>query len=394
LILLERNSSMNMNKHPAVTIGLVCGSAVAIALAGCATYDRSSTYSDAPEQGFSAYVEIRTEGDFYEPLSPYGRWEVVGSYGRCWIPDRVGADWGPYEDGYWRLTDDGWYWESTEPWGWATYHYGRWDSDPRYGWFWVPQTRWGPAWVSWRHGGGYTGWAPMGPTGRAAERHDRRGSHDGAYVFVEDRQFLEPVRHQTVVVNTTVINRAVIDERPSTAAIERASGRKVQATPARDLRRNAEAAIKTKHVQPEAPEARRAQPPNRLETGRVETKGEARRGEKAAPPQVAPRPAPVKQEAAQAAPKHSAKPVAGSPTRPVELRASEKKAIQSPPVTEKPRAEAKHAVRTKTKPAAEAAPAPVVTSPPPKTEEPEQRKKKGADGTEERENHDDGNRGR
>jgi len=31
-------------------------------------------------------VEIRAESDFYEPLSPYGRWEVVGSYGRCWRP--------------------------------------------------------------------------------------------------------------------------------------------------------------------------------------------------------------------------------------------------------------------------------------------------------------------
>ena len=39
-------------------------------------------------------LEIRSESDFYEPLTPYGRWEVVGSYGRCWIPgrvDRIGA---------------------------------------------------------------------------------------------------------------------------------------------------------------------------------------------------------------------------------------------------------------------------------------------------------------
>src|SRR4051794_40014760 len=38
-------------------------------------------------------VEIRSENDFYQPLSTYGRWEVVGSYGRCWIPGRVEADW-------------------------------------------------------------------------------------------------------------------------------------------------------------------------------------------------------------------------------------------------------------------------------------------------------------
>src|SRR5438874_2587705 len=29
---------------------------------------------------------IRTASDFYEPLSPYGRWVVVERYGRCWIP--------------------------------------------------------------------------------------------------------------------------------------------------------------------------------------------------------------------------------------------------------------------------------------------------------------------
>ena len=43
----------------------------------------------------SAEVVIRTQNDFYEPLSPYGRWEVVGAYGRCWIPGRVDRDWRP-----------------------------------------------------------------------------------------------------------------------------------------------------------------------------------------------------------------------------------------------------------------------------------------------------------
>src|SRR5689334_1481065 len=55
-------------------------------------------------------VVIRTEDDFYEPLSHYGRWEVVGSYGRCWIPSRVDPDWRPYCNGNWERTDAGWYW--------------------------------------------------------------------------------------------------------------------------------------------------------------------------------------------------------------------------------------------------------------------------------------------
>ena len=31
------------------------------------------------------------------------------------------------------------------------------------GWCWVPGYTWGPAWVSWRYGDGYCGWAPLPP---------------------------------------------------------------------------------------------------------------------------------------------------------------------------------------------------------------------------------------
>src|SRR5438034_6737467 len=82
-------------------------------------------------------VGIRTEADFYEPLSPYGRWEVIVPYGRCWIPSRLDAPWRPYCNGHWERTELGWYWASEEPWAWATYHYGRWDFSPQLGWYWV-----------------------------------------------------------------------------------------------------------------------------------------------------------------------------------------------------------------------------------------------------------------
>ena len=230
----------------AMKAGFVLCGAVVVAWTGCTTY-----VGQPPEGGAydASYAEIRVESDFYEPLSPYGRWEVVGSYGRCWIPSGVGADWSPYSNGYWQSTDAGWYWASDEPWGWATYHYGRWDSSPQYGWYWVPQTQWAPAWVSWREGGGYVGWAPLGPSGRGAVDVRRRGAAQGGYVFVEERRFLDHARPAGIV-NDTVINKAVSNEAPGTAVIEKASGRKMQAIPVRQLRSQEEAKVVLKRPAP------------------------------------------------------------------------------------------------------------------------------------------------
>src|SRR5258708_28369569 len=86
---------------------------------------------------FSAGIQISGPADFYQPLTPYGEWVSVGSYGRCWHP-RVAAGWRPYTTGHWEWTDVGWYWVSDEPWSWACYHYGSWVSDPNYAWVWVP----------------------------------------------------------------------------------------------------------------------------------------------------------------------------------------------------------------------------------------------------------------
>jgi hypothetical protein len=211
-------------------------------------------------------VEIRAESDFYEPLTPYGRWEVVGSYGRCWIPGRVEADWRPYSEGYWQRTDDGWYWVSDEPWAWATYHYGRWNFTDQYGWYWVPQTQWAPAWVSWHSGGGYIGWAPLYPPGVVV-------ISPRAYVFVEERHFMEPVRRSTVVVNnTTIINQTVIHEAPATAAIEKASGRKVPAVAVRELRQKEEAPVVARQRTLAVTSEKTVQTPVRSEAGPGEKK--------------------------------------------------------------------------------------------------------------------------
>jgi hypothetical protein len=232
------------------------GLALCAAVAGCTSYGQPSVSADV-NVGVPS-VEIRAESDFYEPLTPYGRWEVVGSYGRCWIPARVEPDWQPYREGYWQRTDAGWYWVSDEPWAWATYHYGRWDLSPEYGWYWMPQTQWAPAWVSWHSGGGYIGWAPLYPSARFAGggslEIDVKVISPRAYVFVEERRFLEPVSRSTVVINNTtiinktvnitntkIVNNTVINEGPAMAVVEKASGRKVQAVPVQELRLKQEA---------------------------------------------------------------------------------------------------------------------------------------------------------
>lgn len=100
---------------------------------------------------------------FYQELSPYGQWTPHPEFGYIWQPYQVGPEWKPYTDGRWEWSDQGWLWISYEPWGWATYHYGRWVFDDYQGWIWIPGTTWAPAWVSWQQSPEYIGWSPLPP---------------------------------------------------------------------------------------------------------------------------------------------------------------------------------------------------------------------------------------
>ena len=66
-------------------------------------------------------------GMFYDSLSSYGSWFDTPDYGYVWQPVVVrDRTWRPYTRGRWVCSDHGWTWISDEPFGWATYHYGRW----------------------------------------------------------------------------------------------------------------------------------------------------------------------------------------------------------------------------------------------------------------------------
>jgi hypothetical protein len=146
---------------------------------------------------------------FHQRLSPYGRWDTHASYGEVWRP-RVAAGWRPYTTGHWVYTDYGWTWAADESWGWAPFHYGRWYQDASLGWGWVPGNVWAPAWVDWRNGGGYVGWAALPPeAGFSAGVGVSFGGFDlnaaivpSFYCFVPERSILEP-RLGTFLVSPT-----------------------------------------------------------------------------------------------------------------------------------------------------------------------------------------------
>jgi hypothetical protein len=94
-------------------------------------------------------------------LSRYGSWIDDGGT-QYWHPNGVSSDWRPYWHGDWQYTPTGYSWVSSEPWGWATYHYGTWDYRDSYGWCWRPGYVYSPAWVYWYWGPSHVGWCPVG----------------------------------------------------------------------------------------------------------------------------------------------------------------------------------------------------------------------------------------
>ncbi len=119
--------------------------------------------------GLSASADANTNyakrvgGYFYTSLAPYGTWIEIGFGTPVWRPTMMKRNWSPYYQGQWVYTNYGWYWDSYEPFGHVVYHYGRWYYDDYYGWIWIPDNEWAPAWVDWRYDDDYIGWAPLSP---------------------------------------------------------------------------------------------------------------------------------------------------------------------------------------------------------------------------------------
>jgi hypothetical protein len=222
---------------------------------------------------------------FHDRLAAYGDWVYSDRWGEVWIPERVPADFHPYQsDGYWADTDEyGWTWVSDYEWGDIPFHYGRWINDPDDGWLWIPGYVWSPGWVIWRSNGQYTGWMPMPPDddflragtsvsiglGAFSINYDDTSSYYGYsrwygrgydenrfasnWVFVDTRHMPDHdyrpyvasrgnvaniIRNTRNVTNYTVVNNYYVNKSVDTQQVQRASGRPVAPVPARSVFKN------------------------------------------------------------------------------------------------------------------------------------------------------------
>lgn len=189
-----------------------------ILLASCSAsrnYAQGQGYNDYESPGDGGAV---TYQQFYDGLSPYGQWINNSQYGYVWSPYERGFR--PYStNGRWVYSTMGWTWVSNYSWGWAPFHYGRWMYDNFYGWVWVPGYEWAPAWVAWRGGGGYYGWAPLGPGMNINISFGAIPVNNWCFVpnryinnYRMDRYYVRPVNNVTIINNTTIINNNYYDK--------------------------------------------------------------------------------------------------------------------------------------------------------------------------------------
>lgn len=211
---------------------------------------RTGYYSSGQQSRDLYYADYSA---FYNDLSPFGHWIEYPAFGYVWIPE-AGRDFFPYvTDGRWMLTEFGWTWVSDYEWGWAPFHYGRWDYDDYYGWFWVPDDQWGPAWVIWRRANGYFGWAPLRPgTSPSAglSGSTRRDVERWSFVREKDfgrsdlqRRYINRRNNDEIFRNSTIINNSYIDTRrnavyisgPRPEDVRRITGRRLAAVEINDM---------------------------------------------------------------------------------------------------------------------------------------------------------------
>ncbi len=272
-------------------VGLVI---MAILLAGCiyyVPYDRRGAPTPRPPapQPYEPGFESLNSSYFYDYLDPYGIWVRYSPYGYVWVPRDVGSRWRPYSRGHWIWTDYGWNWVSAERWGWLVFHYGRWGWARGLGWYWVPDTLWGPSWVIWRAGDLYLGWTPIPPgidlrPGVGYGRWNNVRVPGDHWIFVRASNFFDrsldrwilPFERNVTIINMTVLhadikfrgNRAV-NEGLSFETARRVTNRTVDRYELKDAKRAEDSRIEGREAviyRPEVSKTESARPKSYLES--------------------------------------------------------------------------------------------------------------------------------
>lgn len=231
---------------------------------------------------------------FYSYLQPYGEWIEFEPGFYCWRPTVVRIGWRPYMVGYWVWSDYGWYWVSHEPFGWIVFHYGRWYYDDFYGWIWIPDHVWGPAWVEWRYSTTHIGWAPLPPYARfsitVGIRYTRRWVAPIHYWnFVEVQRFttrnlehhVEPVERSRRLFGYTrsgtryeVSGDRIMNRGVDRTFIERAARTRIERVEVRESRERGERIFRegrTERIEVFRPDrSERRELPERIEARRAE----------------------------------------------------------------------------------------------------------------------------
>ncbi len=259
-------------------------------------FGRQGGQTDRYDQNDGETSDIDT-ALFYESLSPYGTWVHNSPYGYVWVP-RVESRWRPYAFGRWVWTDYGWTFVSRDRWGWAVFHYGRWGWERGLGWYWVPDTVWAPAWVSWRWGDQYVGWAPIPPdiafswrTGFGRRDFDIPGH---SWCFLQGRHFLDndldryvlPYERNRTIIDVTSLRAdirvrggRVVNDGVDVDVVRRETGSEVSRLTLRDVRRPGEESVDEETIRIYRPSVGRnesARPKDALEKNEAER--EAGRG--------------------------------------------------------------------------------------------------------------------
>jgi hypothetical protein len=194
--------------------------ALVISSASCAVQggpgETSGTGSSAAPSTSAARVGLAPPlRPLYDALEGQGDWVLVEPQGWVFRPRVNTVAWRPYEDGHWEPSYAfGWVWESHDPFGWITDHYGFWFYDDFQGWLWKPYGAWAPSWVAWVQVGNFVGWAPLPPAG-VTPTQDPPG---GMFTYVPVQSLAQPAA------STSALNvRGIPDDGSGLRPIENTS---------------------------------------------------------------------------------------------------------------------------------------------------------------------------